>query len=110
MLPISVLLADFFWAGALFLLDAAFRPRLPDIFIPGISILGILPIWCFLVACLLLAGFLFFRDVELDFDFPLGLLIPGIFDISCWARTGTVAATSRTENRSAQTLTRNISL
>jgi hypothetical protein len=49
-------------------------------FIPGIFILGILPIWCFLAAFLLRAFLFFFGAV---FDLGFDLLIPGILDMLC---------------------------
>ena len=60
MLPIWFLFAEFFCAGAFFLLDAALRRCIPDIFIPGMFIPGILLMSCFLAVCFLRVAFLFF--------------------------------------------------
>ena len=42
-----------------------------------------LPLRCFFGVCLLRDGFLFFRGITFDFGPGLGLVIPGIFDMSC---------------------------
>ena len=99
MLPIGCWFAEFFLAGVLFLLDAPFRRCIPDIFIPGMFMPGILLMSCFVAVCLWRVGFLFFREVAVDLDFAFGLLIPGILDISCCARTGTLTSTSMATNK-----------
>src|SRR6266851_763808 len=63
-------------------------------FIPAILLMS-----CFLAVRFLRVGFLFFRDVARDLDFAFGLLIPGILDISCCAKTGTLTTTSMTTNK-----------
>ncbi|HAF16378.1 MAG TPA: hypothetical protein DCK93_22450 [Blastocatellia bacterium] len=110
MLPIWFLFAEFFCAGAFFLLDDALRRCIPDIFIPGMFIPGMLPMSCVFAVCFFLVAFLFFRSVAFDLDFAFGLLIPGIFDMSCWAKTGTLATTSTAANKSAHTVTRELKL
>lgn len=87
--PIGFLFAGLFCAGVPFLLDGAFRRRMPGIFIPGMVIPGILPMSCFLTVCFLRFAVFFFRDVAFALGFAL--LIPGILDISCCANTGTLA-------------------
>src|SRR2546425_11275650 len=106
-LPICFWFAEFF-AGTFFFLDAPFRRCIPDIFIPGMFIPGILLISCFLAVCFLPVGFLFFRDVAWDLDLAFGLLIPGILDISCCARTGMLATSSTAMNKNA--ITRELNL
>ena len=104
MLPIGFLFAGLVFAGVFFLLDAALRRCIADIFIPGIFIPGISDMSCFFAVCFFRAVFLFFRDVAFDLDF--GLLIPGISDMSCWAGTETLANNRNVAGRSAHTLTR----
>ncbi|HAF14133.1 MAG TPA: hypothetical protein DCK99_10645 [Blastocatellia bacterium] len=65
---------------------------------------------CLFAVCFFRVAFLFFRVVAFDLDFAFGLLIPGMLDISCCARTGRLATHRKTANRSARTLTRNVKL
>ena len=69
-----------------------------------------LPIWAFFAAFFFRVGFLFFRGVAFDVGFGFALLIPGIFDISCWARTGTPATNRQPASRIADTLTQPVQL
>src|SRR5437588_811148 len=66
-----------------------------SIFIPGMFIPCMFPMSCFFAVRLFRVVFLFFRDVVFDLDFAFGLLIPGILDISCCARTGKVATNGK---------------
>jgi hypothetical protein len=59
---------------------------------------------CFFAGCFFRVPFLFFRAGALGFDLALGLLIPGILDISCWARAGKPATNRKVARISAQTL------
>src|SRR6266536_3398074 len=65
---------------------------------------------CFFAVCFFRVVFLFFRVVGFDLDFAFGLLMPGMLDISCWARTGTQAKSKKAANKNAHTLTRNMKL
>ena len=78
---------------------AAFGLRVPDIFIPGMF-----AILCFFEDVFFLVVFLF----ALLFGVALGfaLLMPGIFDMSCWAGTATLQDNRSAANRSAHTLPR----
>jgi hypothetical protein len=108
-LAILCLFAGFFFAAVFFLLDAGLRRGVPDIFIPGIPGMfmpGMLPMSCFFAVCFFRTTFLFFRVVAFALDFAFGLLIPGMLDISCCARTGKLAANRKVEKTSAQTLIR----
>jgi len=100
MLPIGF--AEFLCAGFFFLLDAALRRCIPDIFIPGMLIPGMLPMSCFFAACFFRVAFLFFGDATLDCAF--GFFIPGMLDISCCARTGTLATKRNIPRTNDQTL------
>jgi hypothetical protein len=83
MLPISFLFAGVFCAGVFLPLDAAFRRWVAGIFIPGMSIPGMLLMSCFLVSRLFRATLLFFGAafrVAVDLDF--GIFIPGMFCMS----------------------------
>ena len=100
MLPIGF--AEFLCAGFFFLLDAALRRCIPDIFIPGMFIPGMLPMSCFFAACFFRVAFLFFGDVTLDCAF--GFFIPGMLDISCCARTGKLATRRNIARTNDQTL------
>lgn len=83
MLPIWFLFAEFFGAGVFFLLDAAFRRCIPDIFIPGMFIPGILLMSCFLAGRLVRATLLFLGAAfRLAFDLDFGIFIPGMFCMS----------------------------
>ena len=108
MLPIWFLFAEFFCAGVFFLLDAAFRRCIAGILVLGIFIPGMLAISCFLAGCFFRAAFLLFRDVAFDLGFGFVLLIPGILDMSCWARTETLANNRNVASRSVHTLTRDV--
>jgi hypothetical protein len=78
MLPIWFLLVEFFCAGVFFLLDAAFRRCIPDIFIPGILLMS-----CFFAGRLFRATLLFLGVAfRLVFDFDFGIFIPGVFCMS----------------------------
>jgi hypothetical protein len=107
MLPIDDWFAPLLPAGVLFLLDVPLSRCIPDIFIPGISIPGIFFMSFFFAICFLPVGLLFFRDVARDFAF--GLLIPGIFDISCCAWTGTLTTSNISAIKNAH-LTRQLHL
>jgi hypothetical protein len=109
-LPIWFLFAEFFCAGAFFLLDTAFRRCIPGSFIPGMLMPGILFMSCFVAVCFLRFAFLFFRDVAFALALGFDLLIPGMLDISCCARAGTLATNRQAENSSAHTLTRDAEL
>ncbi len=80
---------------------------LAGIFIPGMLLMS-----CFFAVCFFRAVFLFFRVVAFDFDldFAFGLLMPGMLDISCWAKTGTQAKSRKAANKNVHTLTRNLKL
>jgi hypothetical protein len=83
MLPIWFLFAEFFCAGVFFLLDAALRRCIPDIFVPGLLIPGILPIRCFLASRLFRATLLFLGAAfRLAFDLDFGIFVPGWFCMS----------------------------
>ena len=86
MLLMSVLFAESFCAGAFFLRAPGLRRCVPDTFIPGIFIPGML-----LMSCFFRATFFFALDLGFGFD----LFIPGIFDISCCARTGNSATNKK---------------
>jgi hypothetical protein len=103
MLPISVLFAGFCFVGV-FLLDDALRLDITGIFIPGIFIPGMLLMSCFFTVCFFCAVFLFLGDVAFGLDFAFGLLIPGILDISCCARTGKLATNRQAAKTNAHTL------
>ena len=75
---------------------------------PGMLIPGMLFMSCFFAVCFFRVVFLFFRVVALDFAF--GLLMPGMLDISCWAKTGTQAKSRKAANKNVHTLTRNLQL
>ena len=74
-------------------------------FIPGILLMS-----CFLAVCFLRVAFLFFRVVAFDLDFGFALLIPGMLDMSCWARTGKLATNRKAANKSPHTLTLKVKL
>ena len=83
MLPIWFLFAGVFCARAFFRLDAALRRCIAGIFIPGMSIPGMVLMSCFLAgrlfrATLLFLGAAFRFAVDLDF----GIFIPGMFCMS----------------------------
>jgi hypothetical protein len=64
--------------------------------------LGILPIWCFFADCLRLA-FLFFRGAAFALDFGFGLLMPGMFPMSCpWASIMELIPNARIAPRTKQ--------
>jgi hypothetical protein len=108
MLPIGFWFEEFFWAGALFLRDAALRRCIPDIFIPGMFIPDMLLMSCFLAVCLLRTVFFFFRDDVCDLDFAFGLFVPGMLCISRCAKTGTLPTVSTARNRNI--ITRELNL
>jgi hypothetical protein len=98
MLPIWFLLAEFFVAGAFFLLDTAVRRCLIAIFIPGMFIPGMLLMSCFFGDCVLFRTEVFFRrDARFRFafvfvvDLGLDIFIPGMFWPSCEDAAGPVA-------------------
>lgn len=97
-LLIWLLFVGIFFAGAFCLLDTAFRRCIPDIFIPGMFIPGILLMSCFL-SLFLRVPFLFFRDVAVESALGFDLLIPGMLDMSCCARTGMLATISISANK-----------
>jgi len=80
-LLMSVLFAGFFFVGAFLLRPPGLRRGVPGIFIPGML----------LMSCFFRATFFFALDLGFGFD----LLIPGIFDISCCARTGNSATNKK---------------
>ena len=86
MLSISVLFAGLFCPGGFLLRDLGLRRFVPGIFIPGMLLLS-----CFLPSCFFRATFFF----AFDFGFGFDLLIPGILDISCCARTGKSATSNK---------------
>jgi hypothetical protein len=78
MLLIWLLFSEFFWAGVLFLPDAAFRRCLPDVFIPGILLMS-----CFLVGRLFRTTLRFLGAAfRVAFDLAFGIFIPGMFCMS----------------------------
>jgi len=60
----------------------------------GIFIPGMLPISFFFPVCFFRAVFFFFRVIAFDLYFAFDLLVPGMLDISCCARTGTLATST----------------
>ncbi len=110
MLPIWFLFKGLVFVAVFLLPGAAFRRCMPDIFIPGMLIPCMLLISCFFAVCFFRVVFLFFRVVGFDLDFDFGLLMPGILDISCWAKTGTLAKSRKAANKNAHTLTHNLKL
>lgn len=66
-------------------------------FIPGILLMS-----CFLAVRFLRVTFLFLREVVRDLDFAFGLLIPGIFCISCCATIGTVGTSITAINKGVE--------
>ena len=95
------------WAAADCVGDDA---TLAGIFIPGMFIPGMLLRSCFFAVCVFRVAFLFFRNLPFDLDFAFGLLIPGIFDMSCWAKTGRLATISTAAKQSASIVTRELNL
>jgi hypothetical protein len=79
-------------------------------FIPGMSIPGMLPMSCFLAVCFFRVGFFFVPDVGFDLGFLCGLFIPGMLDISCCAWTGRLATSSVAATNSAHTPARVLNL
>src|SRR5258705_11172548 len=65
---------------------------------------------CFFAVCFFRAVFLFFRVVAFDLDFAFRLLMPGMLDISCWAKTVTQAKSRKAANKNAHTRPRNLKL
>jgi len=65
----------------------------------GIFIPGLLPVPCFFRV-----AFRFFRVVAFDLGFGFDLLIPGMLDISCCARTGNSATNKKLAKTSDHTL------
>jgi hypothetical protein len=109
MLPISFWFARFVCAVDFFRLDAPFRRCNPDIFIPGMLIRGMLLMSCLWAVGFLRVAFLFFRDVALELALGFDLLIPGMLDMSCCARTGKQTTSSISVNKNMH-LTRELNL
>jgi hypothetical protein len=109
MLPISFWFAEVFCAVDFFRLDAPFRRCIPDIFIPGMLIRGMLLMSCLWAVGFLSVAFLFFRDVAPGLALGFDLLIPGMLDMSCCARTGKLATSSISVNKNTH-LTRELNL
>jgi hypothetical protein len=98
MLPTWFWFVEFFCAGLFFLLGATLRRCIPGIFIPGMFIPGMLAMSCFFPVCFFGAVLLFLLVVA------FGLLIPGMLDISCCARTGKLATKRTIARTNDQTL------
>jgi hypothetical protein len=76
----------------------------------GMFIPGMLSISCFFAVCFFRAVFLFFRVIAFDFDFAFDLLIPGMLDISCCARTGMLAISTTVITKKSANLMRVLQL
>ncbi len=110
MLPLWFLFAELLFVAVFLLLGGTFLRCILDMFIPGMLIPGMLLISYFFAFCFFRAVFLFFRVVGFDLDCDFGLLMPGMLDISCWAKTGTQAKSRKAANKNAHILTHNLKL
>ena len=90
-LLMSVLFAGLFFVGAFLLRRPGLRRGVLGIFIPGML----------LMSCFFRATFFFAFDLGFGFD----LLIPGMLDISCCARTGNSATNKKLAKTSDHTFT-----